>query len=151
MQLSRAVPAVPLAVRVRLGLRKRSNWLQLTKFSVVGGAGYVVNLVVFSTLLAMGVHYGPAAVCSFLVAVTNNYTLNRLWTFREAKGHVAYQGARFFVLAGAVLGVNLALLSGLVAAGVGELPAQAVAVALGMPLNFVGNKLWTFNRHRRSG
>jgi putative flippase GtrA len=25
-----------------------------------------------------------------------------------------------------------------------ELPAQAIAVAAAMPLNFVGNKLWTF-------
>jgi putative flippase GtrA len=28
---------------------------------------------------------------------------------------------------------------------VAELPAQAVAVAVAMPVNFVGNKLWTFD------
>jgi putative flippase GtrA len=26
-----------------------------------------------------------------------------------------------------------------------ELPAQAIAVAIAMPFNFVGNKLWTFD------
>jgi putative flippase GtrA len=26
-----------------------------------------------------------------------------------------------------------------------ELPAQAIAVALAMPFNFIGNKLWTFD------
>jgi putative flippase GtrA len=33
----------------------------------------------------------------------------------------------------------------LVASGsVGELTAQAIAVAVAMPFNFLGNKLWTF-------
>ena len=27
----------------------------------------------------------------------------------------------------------------------GELPAQAIAVAIAMPFNFIGNKLWTFD------
>jgi putative flippase GtrA len=39
------------------------------------------------------------------------------------------------------------LLYGLVSLGVGELPAQAVAIVLVTPLNFVGNKLWSFKRH----
>ncbi len=29
-------------------------------------------------------------------------------------------------------------------AGVAKVPAQALAVALSMPLNFLGNKLWSF-------
>ena len=45
-----------------------------------------------------GVHYLPAAVGSFLVAVASNYTWNRVWTFRDQRGHVAYQGIRFLVV-----------------------------------------------------
>ena len=41
---------------------------------------------------------------------------------------------------------NLAVLSLLVAASVSEIPAQAVAIVLVTPLNFVGNKLWSFRR-----
>jgi putative flippase GtrA len=33
----------------------------------------------------------------------------------------------------------------LVGWGMGELPAQAIAVAFAMPFNFIGNKLWTFD------
>ena len=42
--------------------------------------------------------------CSFLVAVTNNYSWNRLWTFRGQRGHVAYQGLRFLVVSLVALG-----------------------------------------------
>ena len=34
----------------------------------------------------------------------------------------------------------------LVKVGVGALPAQAIAIVLVTPLNFVGNKLWSFRR-----
>jgi putative flippase GtrA len=36
----------------------------------------------------------------------------------------------------------------LVQAGLGEVVAQAIAIVLVTPVNFVGNKLWSF-RHRR--
>jgi putative flippase GtrA len=132
--------------RVRLGLLKRSNWLQLVKFGLVGVSGYAVNLAAFALLLSTGAHYSAAAVGAFATAVTNNYTWNRVWTFRADRGRVVHQGFRFFVLAVAVLGGNLVVLTTLVALGFDELPAQAIAVAAGMPVNFVGNKLWTFSR-----
>ena len=74
---------MPTPPRGRAGraIRARHNWVELVKFCIVGGTGFVVNLAVFSVLLHVGVHYIPAAVCSFLVAVTNDYTWNRLWTF----------------------------------------------------------------------
>lgn len=131
--------------RAGRALRKPHNWLQLGKFATVGASGYVVNLAVFALLVkGAGLHYLPAATCSFLVAVTNNYTWNRLWTFRSQRGHVAYQGMRFLVVSVTALGANLLILHGLVTAGLAELPAQATAVVLVTPLNFVGNKLWSF-------
>ena len=135
------------AARVRAGLRKRKNWEQLVKFCLVGATGYAVNLLVFSLLvLVLNVHYIPAAVCSFLVAVTNNYTWNRLWTFRGQRGHVGYQGLRFLVVSLLALAANELLLTALVAAGAGKVVGQAIAIVLVTPINFVGNKLWSFRR-----
>ena len=134
--------------RVNAALRKRGNWEQLAKFCVVGASGYVVNLAVYAALLkGAGLHYAPAATCSFLVAATSNYTLNRHWTFRAQRGRVHIQGARFFVVSAVVYLANLGLLSGLVGFGVDKILAQAIAIVLVTPLNFVGNKLWSFRRH----
>jgi putative flippase GtrA len=144
-------PATALA-RTRAGraLSQPHNWVQLAKFATVGASGYVINLAVYTALLrGAGFHYAAAATCSFLVAVTNNYVWNRLWTFHDQRGHVAWQGLRFLVVALIAYAANLALLSGLIGLGVDKVLAQAIAVVLVTPLNFIGNKLWSFRIARR--
>jgi putative flippase GtrA len=133
--------------RAGRALRRPTNWWQLLKFSLVGASGYAVNLTVFTLLLrGAGFHYVPAAVCSFLVAVTNNYTWNRLWTFRSHRGHVGLQGMRFLVVSTLALCGNIVFLTLFVQAGLPEIAAQAIAIVLVTPLNFAGNKLWSFRR-----
>nr|MBA3400782.1 GtrA family protein [Actinomycetota bacterium] len=79
---------------------------------------------------------------------TNNYIWNRLWTFREHRGSVAYQGMRFFVVSTLALVANLVVLYMLVEIGLPEIVAQAIAIVLVTPINFVGNKLWSFGPTR---
>ena len=131
----------------RSAIRKRRNWIQLLQFCLVGASGYLVNVAVYALLVhTAGIPYLVAAVLSFAVAVTNNYTWNRLWTFRRARGPIATQGARFLAVSLAALGANLAILALLVAVGLPKVPAQAVAIVLVTPLSFLGNKLWSFRR-----
>ena len=133
--------------RATQALRQRHNWEQLAKFCLVGASGYVVNLLVYVALLdGANLHYRVAATGSFLVAVTNNYLLNRLWTFRHHRGHFGYQGLRFFVVSLLVYGGNLGILTALVELGVGRIVSQAIAIVLVTPANFIGNKLWSFRR-----
>lgn len=139
-------PGTGLRARIGAALRSGRNWTQLAKFCTVGVTGYGVNLAVYAVLLHAGVHFLAAATCSFLVAVTNNYTWNRLWTFRDHRAGVAAQGARFLVVSVASLGANLGLLDLLIAFGAGKLVGQAVAIVLVTPLNFLGNRLWSFRR-----
>ena len=145
--MTRSTAAGIAAARARRALRRPENWIELLKFSVVGLSGYAVNLAVYIALLkGAGLHYLPAAACSFVVAVGNNYAWNRLWTFRSSRGHVYYQGMRFFLVSIAALGLNLVLLRILVGAGSGKVLAQAIAVVLVMPFSFTANKLWSFRR-----
>lgn len=142
-----AAQASPRAhTRVRHGLRRPHNWYQLVKFCVVGGSGYVVNLCVFAACVELfSMHHLVAATCAFVVAVANNFWWNRHWTFGAKEGHAGFQAARFFAVSVAALSINLAVLEILVVGtSLGDLAAQAIAVAVAMPFNFLGNKLWTF-------
>jgi putative flippase GtrA len=138
--------ARPLHLRVRHGLRHPGNWLELIRFGAVGASGYVVNLMVFSlSVHVVGVDYRVAAVVAFLAAVLNNFWWNRHWTFGASDGHAGFQAARFFTVSVAAFLVSFGILQLLVAgAEMAEVPAQAIAIVAATPLNFLGNKLWSF-------
>jgi len=134
------------AKRVGRGTLKPGNWIQFFQFGVVGLSGYFVNLAVFGLCVGpFDVHHIPAAVIAFCVAVTNNFWWNRHWTFDAGQGHAGFQAARFFTVSLVALGVNLIALELLIRGGMSDLPAQALAIAIATPVNFVGNKLWTFD------
>ncbi len=122
----------------------RDRGLELARFCLVGASGYAVNLAVYTALLHGGLHYIFAAIGSFVLAVGNNYTWNRLWTFRGRRAGIYDQGIRFLIVSLFSLGANLLLLQALVGLGSGRLAAQAVAIVLVTPLNFLGSKLWAF-------
>ena len=126
-------------------LRRPSNWIQLAKFGAVGASGYVINLAVYVALLGLGAHV--AAAISFVVAASSNYWWNRHWTFAHQKGNFTSQGMRFFVVSFAAFWVNqLWLVIFIDWLDWGKIVSQALAIALVTPLNFLGNKLWSFKR-----
>jgi dolichol-phosphate mannosyltransferase len=135
-----------LAVRLAGAARSRDSWIQLLKFGVVGGSGYLINLGVFAFLSGnLGIYHLVAAIGAFAVAVVSNFLWNRYWTFGPGDGLAHLQAARFFAVSLASLGLNLVFLEGLLrSTSMSELTAQAIAVAAAMPFNFLGNKLWTF-------
>ena len=131
--------------RTIAALRRGHNWVQLGQFCAVGGSGYIINLVVYTLLLGLGAHV--AAAISFVISAANNYWWNRHWTFVHAKGHFGYQGLRFLIVSAVAYCANLVLLAVFVEViGLGKLVAQAVAIILVTPVNFIGNKLWSFRR-----
>jgi putative flippase GtrA len=134
-------------LRVRAGLRRPHNWVQLVKFCAVGASGYVVNLCVFAACIALfDAHHLVAATAAFIVAVTNNFWWNRHWTFRARGGHAGFQAARFFTVSIVAFLFAAAVLELLVSVvGLPELPAQAISIVAATPLNFIGNKMWSFS------
>lgn len=141
--------AVELRPHIRLlhGMRKPANWLQLVRFALVGGVGFCVNLGVYAVLVkGLDVQYVAANVAAWLVAVTNNFLLNRHWTFdARSHGRAHAQAMRFLVVSLLAEAFTLALLAALVqGARLDKVLAQAIAVCCAMPLNFLGNKLWSF-------
>jgi dolichol-phosphate mannosyltransferase len=135
-----------MRLRVRAGLRKPHNWVQLLKFCAVGASGYAVNLCVFALCVeGIGMHHLLAATVAFVVAVMNNFWWNRHWTFRARSGHAGFQAARFFTVSVVAFLFAASILELLVSvAEMPELPAQAISIVVATPLNFIGNKMWSF-------
>ncbi len=138
-------PRPRVHTRVRRGMRQQHNWVQLLKFCAVGGSGYVVNLVVFTLAVrSRGLHHLEAATVAFVVAVANNFWWNRHWTFAARSGHAGFQAARFFAVSVGAFIVAAGILELLVSNGTPEIAAQAISIFAATPLNFVGNKMWSF-------
>ena len=139
---------MPVHRRLRHGVRKTDNWLQLFKFCAVGGSGYVVNLIVFTFFLQLAhIHVLAHEAVAFLVAVTNNFWLNRHWTFGAKDGHAGFQAARFFTVSVFAFVFAATVLESLVRfTHLSEVTAQAISIIVATPLNFVGNKMWSFAR-----
>ena len=137
--------------RVRHGMKRPHNWFQLVKFCIVGGSGFVVNVSVFFVVNHLvGVHHIAAATMAFVLALFNNFWWNRHWTFGKhgaREHHAGFQAARFFTVSVVAFLVALGILQLLVSTT--DLPAtvaQAISIVAATPLNFVGNKMWTFAR-----
>src|SRR5271167_4700669 len=128
--------AVQMRPHVRLlhGLRRPANWLQLVRFGIVGGIGFAVNLAVYALCVhGAGIDYRAASVVAWLIAVINNFVLNRRWTFDARDGRASFQAMRFLVVSLVAEGFSLLLLTALVDGGsVAKVPAQALAVAASM-------------------
>lgn len=124
---------------------RKADWHQLIRFCVVGASGYLVNLVVFSVMVhVLDLHYVVAAIGAFCVAWTSNFVFNKFWTFQQHELSAVQQGARYLAVSLVALGINLVLLGMLVRTGMPEVPAQAIAIAAVMPVNFLLNRRWSF-------
>jgi dolichol-phosphate mannosyltransferase len=144
-ELSTAIE-LPFRHRVRHGIRKPHNWLQLVRFATVGASGYVVNLLVFAACVhVLKIDYRLAAVAAFVVSVINNFWWNRHWTFAAKEERAVHQGMRFMTVSVIAFGFTYVVLVALVSGpGLPKVVAQAIAVVAGTPLSFLGQKLWSF-------
>lgn len=138
-------------------------WLaKYLKFAIIGGFGAVINLaVLWISVEAFYVYYLWGATIAFVIADTNNFIWNRLWTFKS-KESLLPQYSQFLVVSIDGLMLNLILLKALKeevlpAIGIGEdraslylLLAQAIAIFLVSLFNFAANSFWTFSRDVKS-
>ncbi|MBN1678533.1 MAG: glycosyltransferase family 2 protein [Candidatus Thermoplasmatota archaeon] len=139
-------------------------WLaKYLKFAFIGGIGAVINLLVLWTSVEVfNVYYLWAAVLAFVIADTNNFIWNRLWTFKS-KGKIRFQYPQFLLVSADGLMLNLIILWALVEQILPDLGlpqdrasfyiviAQVIAIFLVSIFNFIANSLWTFGEDVRRG
>ncbi len=69
-------------VAIILGLRDKQKFI---KFAVVGFIGFIVNFIALRAFRAGGLPEIVSWALSTELAITSNFTLNNLWTFRSEK------------------------------------------------------------------
>lgn len=134
------------------------NHYQVSNFMIVGGIGYVINMVAYSLLLQATVfqstsfvlggknYYLFPFVISSLIAIMSNYILNKVWTFREWTEN-RLGGLRYLTMALATLILDMAFLWLLV--DMGKLPpiaAAALAILIVFIVRYFIAKKWVWTR-----
>lgn len=67
-------------------LQNPDERVRFTKFAIVGAIGSLIDIAVMNLLVILaGSSLVLAGSISFIIAVINNFTLNRLWTYPESR------------------------------------------------------------------
>ncbi|MHA6693973.1 GtrA family protein [Homoserinimonas sp. A520] len=136
----------------------RTLLTQLTRFGLVGLIGLVIDVSVFNLLRLTvfspeALHEGPvvAKVISTSLAIVANWMGNRHWTFaRERRGHLAREGAEFFLVSfgGMLIGLFCLWMShyvlGYQSLLADNVSSNVVGLALGTAFRFWGYRVWVF-------
>ncbi len=109
----------------------------------------VVNLAVYTlAIYVFNLHYLLAATLSFLVAMTNNFLLNRYWTFKTHQSATQGFGGQYFKYFVVTLfgyTVNMILLWVFIDGfHWDKVFSQLVAILVTTLSNFIGSKMWAF-------
>lgn len=138
------------------------------KFGLVGASGVLVNMLIYTGLITLNVNYLVAATVAFLFAVSSNFYLNFIWTFKgKGKGKsVKKKYLHFFIISLLNFIVNLSILKvaveflsvneltyDIITKYAGSNPdkvikiiAQMIGIGVATFFNFFGNYFITFRK-----
>ena len=122
---------------------------QFIKFGIVGLIGTIINLFILFLLTDLaGVYYLFSAIIAFFIAMTSNFILNKIWSFKEKiNDEFRKKWGQFFIVSLAALIINLIFLYILTELlKIHYIISQAMAIVIAMIINFLGNKIWTFSK-----
>ena len=122
--------------------------LKFIKFGLVGFTGMILDFGITYLLKEKAkIHKYVANSLGFISAATNNYFLNRIWTFNSHDPQVMVQYTKFVLIAITGLGINN-LVIWLLSDKIGKLNfyiAKFIAIVVVFVWNFSMNYLFTFN------
>ncbi len=120
-------------------------WL-IIKFGTVGAFGVVVDFITTYLLKEkVGIHKYISNSLGFIAAASNNYILNRLWTFRSENPNIIREYSDFIIISivGLVIN-NFVIWMVHDKRNINFYVAKIIAVLVVMFWNFGGNYLYTF-------
>jgi putative flippase GtrA len=112
---------------------------------MIGVLNTAITVLVYNLLTFLGSYYIAANVIGYAVGTLNSYFWNKSWVFKTKEANSTLF-IKFIVVNLITLLLNNITLYILVSqAGMNKTISQLAATAVGMVINFVLNKLWTFN------
>ena len=125
---------------------------KILKFSSVGALGSITNIAIFSSLIFLDVNYNIASIIAFIFAVTQNYTLNKRWTFKDHNTKTRKKFVKYFILNLSSFMINLGVLNLFVMnfdeGNITKILGQILGIGVAMGFNFVGSYLVIFAKNR---
>lgn len=120
--------------------------LKFFKFSVVGFSGTAVDFgVTWLCKEKLGLNKYLSNSLGFILAATNNYIWNRVWTFQSTNSNISAEYGKFFLVSLAGLGINnliIYLLHGKL--NLNFYLSKVFAIGVVMFWNFTMNYFFTF-------
>lgn len=116
------------------------------KYSIVGAIGTFLDLS--SLYILVEYFYFPVilgSIVSFLLAVVNNFILNKSWTFRSKSTNYKKLFTKFLIVS--IIGLGLTVASMYIFVNIlaiWYILSKAITSLLVLTWNFLANKLWTF-------
>lgn len=122
------------------------QFLPFFKYCVVGTSGTFVD---FASLYIMveyfGVNVYVGATLAFLLAVVNNFTFNKIWTFKNKAKTYRKLFIKFLIVSCVGLLITLSFMFFFVnLLGIWYMLAKILTAPFVLTWNFLGNKYWTF-------
>lgn len=129
------------AIRVRL-TRHAFGRGSLGRYALIGISGVLLDLLVFTILVASTLAPVAATAIGTLVGILNNYTWNSLVNFRlKLSGR---RGAKFLAVGVTGLVTSAGLLHLLMLWGAAPVDAKWMSIPIVVSGQFIANKFWTF-------
>lgn len=118
---------------------------QIAKFAFVGLINTLITIVVFNILLYLNINYLLANIVGYFAGVLNSLILNSNWVFKTDRMYLQLV-IKFIAVNIFSLIVNSSLLYILVNTLHFDVKvSQLVAISFSMVINFLLNKIWTYN------
>ncbi|MFC1599715.1 glycosyltransferase [Patescibacteria group bacterium] len=128
------------------------QFLPFLKYCVVGTSGTFVD---FASLYVMVEYFGLnvyiGATLAFLLAVVNNFTFNKIWTFKNKDKALRKQFIKFLLVSCVGLCITLSFMFIYVnLIGIWYMLAKILTAPFVLTWNFLANKYWTFRANERN-
>lgn len=127
----------------------KNNYIKIIKFCVTGGLGTVTNLLLFYFFAdKLSFPDIPVNIGCFIIAGTQNYFINHLWTFKGQCGQKPSFKKWFTFMSSSIIGflVNLGVYILLIrlAAWPYKVIPQAIGILSGMIVNYIFSNYFVF-------